>query len=288
MTRTQPSVFAKPTAEATARPKTQTKGQKTRTTGDVVLVVGLGNPGNSYARQRHNIGFMALDRLAGANGFGAWRSKFQGEMAEGRLAGKRVVLLKPQTYMNESGRAVGEAARFLKVPVHDIIVIHDELDLAPGKCRVKVGGGHAGHNGLRSIHAHLGADYTRVRLGIGHPGDKRMVSGYVLHDFAKADEAWLDPLLEGISDGFAKLVTGDDAGFQNVVALRTTPNRSSDKAGAKASAKPGPKAGGKSGAPYAARAAAKRPGEAAKRVEKALEKTSSDNPLARLLAKFSR
>ena len=282
MTKTQRTAFAKPTAEATQR--TKTKGQKTRATGDVVLVVGLGNPGGSYARQRHNIGFMALDRLAGANGFGAWRSKFQAEMAEGRLAGKRVILLKPQTYMNESGRSVGEAARFLKVPVQDIIVIHDELDLAPGKCRVKIGGGHAGHNGLRSIHAHVGADYARVRLGIGHPGDKRMVSGYVLHDFAKADEAWLDPLLEGISDGFAKLVTGDDAGFQNAVALRTTPNRPNAKTGGKT----GPKAGGKTGAPYAARAAAKRPGEAAKRVEKALEKTSPDNPLARLLAKFSR
>ncbi|MEM7188903.1 MAG: aminoacyl-tRNA hydrolase, partial [Pseudomonadota bacterium] len=150
----------------------------------MILVVGLGNPGSSYARQRHNIGFMALDQVADRGGFSAWRSKFQSEMSEGRLSGKRVVLLKPQTYMNESGRAVGEACRFLKIPPSDVIIVHDELDLAPGKCRVKMGGGHAGHNGLRSVHAHIGTDYARVRLGIGHPGDKRLVSGYVLHDFS--------------------------------------------------------------------------------------------------------
>ena len=274
MTRTQRTEFAKPTADARAKPKS--KGGKDFATGDVVLVVGLGNPGGSYAGHRHNIGFMALDRAAGANGFGPWRAKFQGQIAEGRIAGRRVVLLKPMTYMNESGRAVGEAARFLKVPPEDIIVVHDELDLAPGKCRVKIGGGHAGHNGLRSLHAHIGPDYARVRLGIGHPGDKRLVSGYVLHDFAKADEAWLTPLLDGFSDGFAKLVAGDDAGFQNAVALRTKPPRQ------------GPKTAPKTGAPHAARVAAKRSGEAAKKVEKALEKTSPDNPLARLLARFSR
>ena len=277
MTRTQRTAYAKPTAEAKA--KTKTAKSKEFATGDVVLVVGLGNPGGSYAGHRHNIGFMALDQAARHGGFGAWRSKFQGEIAEGRVAGRRVVLLKPMTYMNESGRAVGEAARFLKVPPQDVIVIHDELDLAPGKCRVKVGGGHAGHNGLRSIHAHIGPDYARVRLGIGHPGDKRLVSGYVLHDFAKADQDWLTALLDGFADGFAKLVTGDDAGFQNAVALRTTPQRAGPKAA---------KGKAKSGAPYAARAAAKRPGQAAKNVEKVLEKASPDNPLARLLAKFSR
>lgn len=255
-------------------------GAKAFATGNVILVAGLGNPGASCSGHRHNIGFMALDRAADANGFGPWRAKFQGQIAEGRIAGRRVVLLKPMTYMNESGRAVGEAARFLKVPPRDIIVVHDELDLAPGKCRVKVGGGHAGHNGLRSVHAHIGADYARVRLGIGHPGDKRLVSGYVLHDFAKADDAWLTPLLEGFSDGFAKLVTGDDAGFQNAVALRTTPQRQGSGTA--------PKTAPKTGAPHAARAAARRPAEAAKKVEKALGKASPDNPLARLLARFSR
>ena len=276
MTRTQRAAFAKPTAEATAKPGTKPKGAKEFATGDVVLVVGLGNPGASYSRHRHNIGFMALDRAAGPNGFGAWRSKFQGEIAEGRIGGKRVILLKPMTYMNESGRAVGEACRFLKVPPADVIVVHDELDLAPGKCRVKVGGGHAGHNGLRSIHAHIGPDYARVRLGIGHPGDKNKVSGYVLHDFAKAEEEIFSRVLDGFSDGLPKLVAGDDAGFQNAVALKTTPPRQ------------GPKGTPKTGAPHAARAAAKRPGEAAKKVEKVLEKTSPDNPLARLLARFSR
>ena len=274
MTRTQRTAFAKPTANA--KPGAKPKGKMDYATGDVVLVVGLGNPGGAYSRHRHNIGFMALDRAAGANGFGAWRSKFQGEIAEGRVGGKRVVLLKPMTYMNESGRAVGEAARFLKVAPEDVIVVHDELDLAPGKCRMKMGGGHAGHNGLRSIHAHIGADYARARLGIGHPGDKRLVSGYVLHDFAKAEEDWLSNLLDGFSDGLAKLVTGDAAGFQNAVALKTAPPRK------------GPKAAPKTGAPHAARAAAKRPKDAASRVEKVLKKTSPDNPLARLLAKFSR
>lgn len=274
MTRTQRSAFAKPTAEATRREKP--KGAKEFATGEVILVVGLGNPGGSYARHRHNIGFMALDEVQGRHGFGPWRAKFQGEIAEGRVGGRRIVLLKPMTYMNESGRAVGEAARFLKVGPEDIIVVHDELDLAPGKCRVKVGGGHAGHNGLRSIHAHMGPDYARVRLGIGHPGDKNLVSGYVLHDFAKSEESLISNLLDGFSDGFSKLVAGDDAGFQNAVALRTNPPRQA------------PGTGAKTGAPHAARAAAKRPSEAAKKVEKALEKASPDNPLARLLAKFSR
>src|SRR5690606_9393989 len=152
MTRTQRSGSAKPTAEA--------KPSQAFATGDVILIAGLGNPGPSYAGHRHNVGFMALERIARAEGFPAWRSRFQGETTDGRIGSKRVILLKPMTYMNESGRAVAEAARFLKVPPSDIIVIHDELDLAPGRCRVKVGGGHAGHNGLRSIHAHLGADYA--------------------------------------------------------------------------------------------------------------------------------
>jgi len=272
MTRTQRTAFANRTAETTAKPGTKTKKDKDFATGDVLLVVGLGNPGGAYARHRHNIGFMALDQSAGPNGFGSWRSKFRGQIAEGRIAGKRIILLKPMTYMNESGRAVGEASRFLKVAPSDIIVIHDELDLAPGKCRVKHGGGHAGHNGLRSIHAHIGPDYTRVRLGIGHPGDKNRVSGYVLHDFARSEEALLSNILDGFSDGFSKLVKGDASGFQNAVALKANPPK---------------KAPGKT-PPHAARAAARRPAEAAKQVEKVLEKTSPTNPLARLLAKFTR
>lgn len=240
--------------------------------GDVILIAGLGNPGSQYAGNRHNIGFMALDRAADDHGFGPWRSKFQGEIAEGRLAGKRVILLKPGTFMNESGRAVGEAARFLKIDASDVVVVHDELDLAPGKCRVKTGGGHAGHNGLRSIHAHIGTDYARVRLGIGHPGRKELVSGYVLHDFARADQDWLDDLMRGVSDGLPKLVDGDAAGFQNAVALRTQAQRPSS--GAKA--------------PHAARVAAKKPKEAAKRAKEIVENAEPTNPLARLLAKFSR
>lgn len=190
------------------------------------LIVGLGNPGAKYAANRHNIGFMALDRVAEEHGLGPWKSRFQGLAAEGRLGETRVTLLKPQTFMNLSGQAVGEAMRYLKLTPGDVIVLHDELDLMPGKCRVKQGGGHAGHNGLRSIHQHLGADYMRVRLGIGHPGHKDRVAGYVLSDFAKADQDWLDNLLRGISDGAAALAAGDAGRFQNAVAQRTAPPRS--------------------------------------------------------------
>ena len=190
------------------------------------LIVGLGNPGSQYARHRHNIGFMAVDRIAEDHGFGPWRSKFQGQAAEGRLGGEKALLLKPQTFMNRSGQSVGAAVQFYKLAPEDIIVIHDELDLAPGKCRVKEGGGHAGHNGLRSIHAAIGADYVRVRLGIGHPGHKDAVSGYVLHDFAKADQDWLDDLLRGIADGAEDLAAGDWPRFLNAVSLRTAPPRS--------------------------------------------------------------
>lgn len=191
------------------------------------LIVGLGNPGSKYARNRHNIGFMAVDRIAEDHGFGPWRSKFQGSLSDGRLGGAKVALLKPETFMNLSGQSVGEAMRFFKLAPEDIYVIHDELDLAPGKCRVKQGGGHAGHNGLRSLHAHIGDSYNRVRLGIGHPGHKDRVPSYVLHDFAKADEAWLDDLMRGISDGAAHLVAGEPGKFMNAVSLRTAPPRSS-------------------------------------------------------------
>ena len=189
------------------------------------LVVGLGNPGAKYAGNRHNIGFMALDRIAADHGFTPWRSRFQAEMSEGRLGAEKVVLLKPQTFMNLSGQSVGEAMRYLKLDPGDVIVFHDELDLAPGKCRMKLGGGHAGHNGLRSIHQHIGEAYHRVRLGIGHPGHKDRVAPYVLSDFAKADADWLEDLMRGISDGAAALVEGDGPGFQNKVALRMAPGR---------------------------------------------------------------
>jgi PTH1 family peptidyl-tRNA hydrolase len=185
------------------------------------LFVGLGNPGAKYERNRHNIGFMALDRIAADHGFAAWRQRFQGQLAEGRLDGDKMLLLKPQTYMNLSGQSVGEAMRFFKLGPDDVTVFHDELDLAPGKVRVKQGGGHAGHNGLRSIHQHIGADYRRVRLGIGHPGRKELVSHYVLQDFAKADAEWLDDMLRGIGDGAPALAAGRTDRFMNAVAQRT-------------------------------------------------------------------
>lgn len=191
------------------------------------LFVGLGNPGGKYARNRHNIGFMAVDRIAADHSFGPWKTKFQGQISEGMLDGEKVLLLKPETFMNRSGQSVGDAMRFYKLEPGDVTVFHDELDLAPGKLRVKQGGGHAGHNGLRSLHAHIGEAYARVRLGIGHPGHKDRVSAYVLHDFARADEDWLDDLLRGISDGAPHLATGDSGRFMNAVALRTAPPRSS-------------------------------------------------------------
>ena len=201
----------------------------------MILWVGLGNPGAKYAANRHNIGWMALERIAADHGFAPWRSKFQGSLTEGSLGGERVLLLRPETFMNNSGQSVGEAARFYKLRPQDVVVWHDELDLAPGKVRVKEGGGHAGHNGLRSIHAHLSPEYARVRLGIGHPGHKDRVPGYVLSDFAKADQTWLEDVLAGVSDGAAELARGDTGRFLNAVSLRTAPPRSS-----KTSAKPGP------------------------------------------------
>ncbi|WP_224826726.1 aminoacyl-tRNA hydrolase [Cognatishimia sp. MH4019] len=191
------------------------------------LFVGLGNPGGKYARNRHNIGFMAVDEIASDHGFAPWRGKFQGAISEGTLGGEKVILLKPETFMNKSGQSVGEAMRFYKLTPADVIVFHDELDLAPGKARVKLGGGHAGHNGLRSLHQHITEAYQRVRLGIGHPGHKDAVPGYVLRDFPKADEQWLDDLLRGISDGAADLAKGDTGRFMNAVALRVAPPRSS-------------------------------------------------------------
>lgn len=207
------------------------------------LIVGLGNPGPKYAGNRHNIGFMALDRIAGDHGFGPWKRAFKGLVSEGRLGTEKVILLKPETFMNLSGEAVQAAMAFHKTTPGDVIVLHDELDLAPGKARVKQGGGHAGHNGLRSIHAHIGEAYGRVRLGIGHPGHKDAVAHYVLHDFSKADREWLDDLLRGISEGVEALAMGDGPRFMNAVALRTVPPRPASgkerpEAASKAAAKP--------------------------------------------------
>lgn len=194
------------------------------------LFVGLGNPGAKYARNRHNIGFMAVDRIAEDHGFAPWRSKFRAQLTEGRLATEKVILLKPQTFMNLSGQSVGEAMRFYKLDSTDVVVFHDEIDLAPGKVRLKSGGGHAGHNGLRSIHQHIGPHYDRVRLGVGHPGDKNKVSGFVLSDFAKADAEWLDDEMRGISDGAAQLAQDEGPKFLNAVAARVTPARSATTA----------------------------------------------------------
>jgi len=206
------------------------------------LLVGLGNPGPKYAGNRHNIGFMAVDAIADGHGFGPWRSKFQGRLAEGTIGSQKVLLLKPETFMNLSGQSVGEAVRFYKLDSIDVTVFHDELDLPPGKLKLKLGGGHAGHNGLRSVHQHIGPHYARVRLGIGHPGHKDKVSPYVLSDFAKADQAWLDDMMRGISDGAPHLLTDDNAKFTNAVALRMSPN--SGKATAKDAQKaPGKKSG---------------------------------------------
>jgi PTH1 family peptidyl-tRNA hydrolase len=182
------------------------------------LIVGLGNPGGSYARNRHNVGFMAVDRIAARNHFGAWKKKFSGLVCDGEIASERVLILKPETYMNVSGTAVGAAARYLKISSNDILVFYDEIDLVPGKLKVKVGGGNAGHNGLRSLSAHIDNDYVRVRIGIGHPGNKDLVASYVLHDFARADAAWLEPLLDAIAAAVGRLVVGDRARFLTDVA----------------------------------------------------------------------
>jgi len=183
------------------------------------LVVGLGNPGTQHVGNRHNIGFMAVQEIARRHGFGPWRRRFQGVATEGLIGAERVLLLLPGTYMNESGRAVGEAAHFYKLALSDIVVLHDEVDLPPAKIRVKAGGGIAGHNGLRSISAHVGNDYRRVRIGIGHPGAKEMVHGHVLGDFSKAEREWVDALAGVIADNAGLLAKGEDATFQNKVHL---------------------------------------------------------------------
>jgi len=180
----------------------------------MLLLVGLGNPGSGYAGHRHNVGFMALDAVARRNGFAPWRKRFQGEAAEGQLGTEKVLALKPMTYMNESGRAVGEALRFYKLAPQDVLVLHDELDLAPAKLKLKRGGGHAGHNGLRSITQHIGADFRRLRIGIGHPGDKARVHGHVLSDFAKAEQPLIERLLDALA-AEAPLLAADSEAADN-------------------------------------------------------------------------
>jgi PTH1 family peptidyl-tRNA hydrolase len=183
------------------------------------LFVGLGNPGAAYAGNRHNIGFMAVEAIAKRHGLGPWRRRFQGVTAEGPLAGERVLMLLPGTFMNESGRAVAEAAHFYKLGVGEVVVFHDEIELPPGKVRLKTGGGNAGHNGLRSITEHIGNDYRRVRIGVGHPGVKELVHGHVLNDFAKSERPWVEALCDTVADNAGLLAKGQDASFQNKVHL---------------------------------------------------------------------
>lgn len=228
----------------------------------MILIVGLGNPGAQYAGHRHNVGFVAVDAIAERWGFQPERAKFQGIARDGRLGGDKALILKPMTYMNESGRAVGEALRFFKLAPEDVVVFHDEIDLAPGKLRVKAGGGHAGHNGLRSIEAHIGPAYRRIRIGVGHPGHKDRVAGYVLHDFSKADQDWLDPSLTAMADAAPRLQDGDDKGFQAKVAAALQPAR--------------PKAD-------------KKPAPAAQKTDAPKEELSSpQSPLDALLARFGK
>jgi len=191
----------------------------------MLLLAGLGNPGPRYADNRHNIGFMAVDEIVRRHSFSPWRNRFQADCAEGRLGGEKVLVLKPQTYMNESGRAVGEALRFFKLAPEDVIVLYDEIDLAPGKIRVKQGGGTGGHNGIRSIESHIGKDFWRVRLGVGHPGQKELVHGHVLGDFAKADRVWLEKLLDAVATEIPVLAEGDAPRFMSRVAEMTAPPR---------------------------------------------------------------
>jgi PTH1 family peptidyl-tRNA hydrolase len=189
----------------------------------MLLLVGLGNPGARYAGNRHNIGFMAADLIVRRHDFSPWRNRFQGEAAEGSLDGEKMLVLKPQTFMNHSGQSVGEAMNFYKLTPDDVVVLYDEIDLAPGKVKVKQGGGAAGHNGIRSIDAHIGPDFWRVRLGVGHPGDKARVHGYVLSDFAKSEEAWLEKLLDAVADAIPLMAKKQDGKFMTRVALLTQP-----------------------------------------------------------------
>jgi PTH1 family peptidyl-tRNA hydrolase len=188
------------------------------------LIVGLGNPGRQYAHHRHNIGFMVAEEIARRHRLSVWRRKFQAEVAEGQIDGEKVMVFKPMTYMNDSGNAVGAAVRFLDIDPSQVIVIHDELDLAPGKVRVKLGGGTAGHNGLKSVGAHIGPHFVRVRIGIGHPGNRFMVQPHVLSDFSKEERLWVDPLIAAIGEAAPLLVRGEYGSFQNRVHLALAPS----------------------------------------------------------------
>lgn len=225
------------------------------------LFVGLGNPGKDYARHRHNVGFMALERIASREHAPAWRKKFQGLISEIKLGGEKCLLLMPMTSMNRSGSSVGEAARFYKIPNHDVIVFHDELDLAAGKVRVKAGGGVAGHNGLKSLAQYIGTDFQRVRIGIGHPGHKDRVHGHVLGNFSKADAKWLQPLLDEMAEAAHLLAKDDDANFMNQVARRLKNDGGADE-----------------GTP---KVPAKKPGRKSKRPAQARTKQPSQRDLAR-------
>jgi len=187
------------------------------------LLVGLGNPGPRHAQNRHNIGFMAVDEIALRYGLGPWRRRFEGRLAEGQVAGHRVLALKPETYMNESGASVSGALRFYKLEPSQVIVFYDEIDLAPAKMKVKLGGGAAGHNGIRSLISHLGANFWRVRLGVGHPGHKDQVHGWVLRDFPKADRKWVDKLTDAVARELPLLLDGDDGAFMSRVAFLLAP-----------------------------------------------------------------
>ena len=190
---------------------------------DALLIAGLGNPGERYARNRHNAGFIVADEIHAHYRFGPWKAKFEAFLSEGTLAGRKVYLLKPQTYMNNSGVSVGAALRFFKLPLAALVVIHDEIDLAAGKIKVKIGGGDAGQNGLRSITATLGADYRRVRVGVGHPGEKSLVAAHVLQNFSKEDIDWLRPLVMAMVEAAPLLAKDDDTAFMSKVALLTKP-----------------------------------------------------------------
>ncbi len=208
------------------------------------LFVGLGNPGRDYAKHRHNVGFMAVEQIADHNNFGPWKNRFQGEVSDGRLDGERILVLKPQTYMNESGRSVAAAARYLKIAPEDVVVFYDEIDLAAGKLKVKVGGGNAGHNGLRSISQHFDNDYQRIRIGVGHPGNKSQVANYVLSNFAKADLTWLEPMLNEIAKAAPLLANDQSDRFLSDVVRAVQPEKpkkpsgSAEKNDAKAQSNP--------------------------------------------------
>jgi PTH1 family peptidyl-tRNA hydrolase len=239
----------------------------------MLLLVGLGNPGPKFARHRHNVGFRAADVVHARQRFGPWKKSFSSEIAEADIAGERVYLMKPQTYMNDSGRAVAEVARFYKIDPGSIVVMYDELDLPPGKTRVKTGGGTAGHNGIRSVAAAIGTDFRRLRIGIGHPGNRTLVHGYVLHDFAKADEKWLEPLLDAVADNVSLLAKGDDATFANRLHAAVNPP---DEAEPAASQKAKPKvSGGSAGRPAPA-------------TPDSAPKASEGGPFARLRKLFGR